>query len=74
MRSAQDRRILQAFGKQVAKVRKRRGVTQVELAAQLDVSINTISNIENGNRGMNLTTLHKLAHILDWEEAKKLFR
>lgn len=54
-----------AFGRRLATVRKSRGLTQQQLAEQLDVSLVSIGYIETGKRWPRLTTLHRIADCLD---------
>ncbi|MDN5274738.1 MAG: transcriptional regulator [Candidatus Saccharibacteria bacterium] len=50
-----------AFGKKVATIRQKRGLTQDQLADKTGLSIDTVGAIEQGRRWARLTTLHKLA-------------
>lgn len=45
-------------------LRKAIGITQAELALELGVQQNTVSQWENGERAMKADTLPKLAQIL----------
>ena len=56
---------LKAFGARLATVRKSRGLTQQELASQLDLSLVSIGYIETGKRWPRLATLHRIADRLD---------
>jgi transcriptional regulator with XRE-family HTH domain len=60
-RPTQEDKNLAAFGKKVAAVRLRRGLTQDQLADKTGLSVDTIGAIEQGRRWARLTTLHKLA-------------
>ncbi len=51
-------------GKRIASLRKLKGLSQEELARQIDISRSSLTQIELGNRGMNLTELQKLAMAL----------
>lgn len=46
-------------------IRKKRGITQKELADQLDLSITAISQYETGKREPKFETLKKIAKIFD---------
>lgn len=48
----------------IHKYRLANGMSQVELAKRLDVSQNTVSQWETGNRKPDIVTLKKLAKIL----------
>lgn len=56
--------LLKAFGKRVADVRKSKGFTQKQLAAQVGVSVVAIAYIETGKRWPRLLTLSKIAKTL----------
>lgn len=56
--------LLKAFGKRVAYVRKSKGFTQKQLAAQVGVSVVAIAYIETGKRWPRLLTLNKIAKTL----------
>lgn len=53
---------MDAFGKKVAELRRKAGLTQEELATRSDLAVKTIASIEQGKRWAKLPTLHKLAH------------
>jgi transcriptional regulator with XRE-family HTH domain len=53
-------------GKKLRLLREMRGVTQVELATAIGMSsTGAISQVENGSKGMKLTSLLKAAGFLD---------
>jgi transcriptional regulator with XRE-family HTH domain len=60
-RPSQEDKNLIAFGKKVATIRQKRGLTQDQLADKTGLSIDTVGAIEQGRRWARLTTLHKLA-------------
>lgn len=47
------------------RIRKERGITQIELAKLANVSQPFIHDLENGNRGARRETLQRIAAILD---------
>jgi transcriptional regulator with XRE-family HTH domain len=53
------------IAKNIKKQRVRRGMTQEELAEQLYVTRQTISNYENGKSNPDIETLQQMARILD---------
>jgi transcriptional regulator with XRE-family HTH domain len=55
---------MKAFGKRVAEVRKSKGVTQQELAENINMSVVAIAYIETGKRWARLGTLNKIAKNL----------
>jgi transcriptional regulator with XRE-family HTH domain len=64
MTNAKELKLMKAFGKQVASVRKSRGVTQQELAENIGMSVVAIAYIETGKRWARLGTLNKIAKHL----------
>lgn len=55
---------MKAFGKRVAEVRRSKGVTQQQLAEQVNMSVVAIAYIETGKRWARLGTLDKIAATL----------
>lgn len=58
------------FGKRLRRWRCFRDLTQIDLAAVLDLTPVTISNFERGSTGPNFTTIEKICKALDvpvWE-------
>jgi transcriptional regulator with XRE-family HTH domain len=72
MADTQEKVLMKAFGKRVAELRRKRGMTQEQLAAKIDTHVTTIAFIEGGTKFVRLTTLRKLAQALD-VEIKQLF-
>lgn len=72
MTESQEKALMRAFGKRVAELRKKRGMTQEQLAAKVDTHVTTIAFIEGGTKFVRLSTLRKLAQALD-VEIKELF-
>lgn len=64
MTNAPEQKLMKAFGKRVAEVRKSRGVTQQELAEGINMSVVAIAYIETGKRWARLGTLNKIAKSL----------
>jgi transcriptional regulator with XRE-family HTH domain len=65
MSDVSEPKLLKAFGKRVAEIRRARGLTQEQLAEKADVTPLSIAFIEQGRRWPRLATLHKLAKCLD---------
>jgi transcriptional regulator with XRE-family HTH domain len=61
MTRPQEAKHLEAFGKKIADLRRKRGLTQEELAEKTNLAARTIASIEQGQRWARLSTLHKLA-------------
>lgn len=53
------------FGERVREARKRRGFSQEELAARIERSSDTISNLERGTYSTRMETALKIAEALD---------
>ena len=60
------------FGKNVAKYRKYKHLSQNVLAEKLDISREHLAKIETAKRGISIELLFKMAEILEIEE-KQLF-
>lgn len=52
--------ILRTLGNNVKRLRKARGLTQKELAAQIGLSMTSISRIEEGKKGVSLSVLARM--------------
>ncbi|MGA1804638.1 helix-turn-helix domain-containing protein [Rhizobium sp. HT1-10] len=64
------------FGEAVRKLRERKGVTQKEMAAALDVTPSYLSALEHGKRGLpTFALLQRIAGYFNiiWDEAEELF-
>lgn len=57
--------IYSKVGENVRLMRRRRGLTQKELAAKCKTSVQTISGIENGSKRVTLMMLDKISNALD---------
>ena len=55
---------LREIGERISKRRKLMGLTQEQLAEQMDVSIQMISNLERGVKAIRIDNLVKLSRIL----------
>ena len=53
------------IGKRVREIRKRKGLSQIELAELADVCESYISNIESGKKKASLSILVAIANVLD---------
>ena len=54
----------------IKEIRKRKGITQVELAKRLGISQGAIQKLETGERGLDLDWMEKIAKALEvkpWE-------
>lgn len=53
-------------GKSIKEVREARGITQDELSQKTGLTINYISRLENGHRGISIDSLNDISKILDF--------
>lgn len=60
-RDAKEDKYLDAFGKRLAEVRRKKGYTQESLAEKAGVTALTVSYIEQGRQWPRIATLHKIA-------------
>lgn len=56
---------LRSIGKRIQECRKKQGFTQEQLADQMNVSIQMVSNLERGNKAIRIDNLINLSRILD---------
>lgn len=59
---------LQIFGKNIAKYRKAKGLTQNQLADLLDISREHLAKIETAKRGISINLLFRLSEVLSTPE------
>lgn len=53
------------LGKRIQELRKLKGYSQEKFAEQIDIAINTMSNIERGNAFMTASTLERIVDVLN---------
>lgn len=58
------------LGNRIRELRKNKGISQLELAYDMDMSMNTISGIELGKISPKIDTLKKIAKRLDIDIAE----
>lgn len=56
--------IHQKFGEKVRKLRKSKGYTQEDLAAEIKRDVRTVVAIETGKRNATITTVYNIARAL----------
>lgn len=64
MSTADEAKLLRAFGKHLADIRKNKGMTQSGLAERVNMSVVTIAYLETGKRWVRINTLYKIAKAL----------
>lgn len=52
-------------GKRIANLRKEKGLTQEQLAEQLNLAAHSLGNIERGSRGISIDLLVELAQFFN---------
>lgn len=57
---------METFSQQLGRVRKERGITQEQLAKEMNVSRQTISHWENGRAMPDIDTIKRLSQVLDF--------
>lgn len=66
--SMNEQEKLEKFGKNIAKYRKARKLTQNQLAELLDISREHLAKIETAKRGISISLLFKLGEVLSVSE------
>jgi len=59
------REIRDVLGERVHVLRRRRGLSQPELARKAEMSITTLSRVENGHQSLYMEKVAKLAEVLE---------
>jgi len=62
-----DKELRGIFSANIKRYRQSRNLSQADLAEKLDISVNFLCNIENGNRWISPQTLVKFATALNIE-------
>ena len=70
MRNEQEKQKL--FGKNIAKYRKAKKLTQNQLSEKLDISREHLAKIETAKRWISMSLIYKICEILEVDE-KDLF-
>ena len=69
MHRVRDENVLKAFGENLRKIRKEKGLTQEELAFKSDIAFSSIVRIERGQLNTTISTVVRLAETLDIEKS-----
>lgn len=56
---------LKAFGKNVARLRKERGLSQEQLAIDAEIDLSTLSRIERGILNVTINVIYQIAKALN---------
>lgn len=62
-----EKEFLQKLGANIARIRKEKGLTQLDLGAAIDMEKSNISTIENGRQNPSALTLKKIADAIGCE-------
>lgn len=65
MISIRDKKYLEKFGKHIRTLRLSKGLSQVQLEFESEISKNQIGNIERGEINPTISTLKRIAKALD---------
>ncbi len=67
MTSMEKSKILKIIGSNVQRIRKEKGLTQVDLVGKIEAQIDTtnISRIEQGRTNATIHTLYRISHALE---------
>lgn len=64
MKPVSPDKLMRAVGRRVAELRERRGVTQQQLADDLDVSLRYLQTVEAGEQNLTLRSIANLSAVL----------
>ncbi|MCH4551994.1 helix-turn-helix domain-containing protein [Aestuariibaculum lutulentum] len=67
MINIKDKKFIEAFGKNLRKLRKEAGLSQENLANDADIPLSQIGRIERGEVNTTISTVHVLAEALKIE-------
>lgn len=65
MANNRDKKVLKAFGENLKRLRKAKGLTTREFADMADIAYSQVWTLESGKGDPGLTTLLAIAHILE---------
>ncbi len=60
-----EKQFLHKVGKNIARLRKEKGLTQLDIGIQIDMEKSNLSSIENGRQNVTSLTLRKIAGAMD---------
>ena len=67
MTKNKEKQFLYKIGKNIARLRKEKGLTQFDIGVQIDMEKSNLSSIENGRQNVTCITLMKIASAMDAE-------
>jgi transcriptional regulator with XRE-family HTH domain len=65
VKTAADKNLLKAFGKHLASIREKKGISQEALALECGVAQSTIARTENGKLNPSLNNIYIFSKVLD---------
>lgn len=65
MADSKETKYLKTFGKRVAEIRRKRGLTQEQLAELAEMTTLSLGFIEQGRRWPRIATIHRIANCLE---------
>jgi transcriptional regulator with XRE-family HTH domain len=68
--NTRNERYLKAFGDHLRKVRKKQGITMMQLAFEADIEYSQVAKIERGLSNTTVSTVYLLAQALDVKPAE----
>lgn len=60
----QEKELLKKFGERIRKLRKEKGLSQEDLANEIEMDLTSINEIEQGHRSPKLLTIYKISRAL----------
>jgi len=61
---AKDKKYLKLIGDNIARIRREKNLTQVDVCSEIDMDKPYLSSIENGRQNPTLLTLEKIANAI----------
>ncbi|WP_417861357.1 helix-turn-helix domain-containing protein [Winogradskyella sediminis] len=65
-----EKDFLHSVGRNIAKLRKEQGYSQLDVCAKIQMEKSNLSSIENGRQNFTALTLKKIADAIDTEVSK----
>lgn len=70
--TASDKKYLYTIGKNIARLRREKGLSQIDVCAEINMEKPNLSSIENGRQNVTALTLRKIAEVIG-VEVKEFF-
>ena len=70
--TASDKKYLYTIGKNIARLRREKGLSQIDVCAEINMEKSNLSSIENGRQNVTALTLRKIAEVIG-VEVKEFF-